>query len=155
MSFWASLGKERVLSLKTKLWCLFRRRRVSHGCKGLTEPGQNDLLALAVLWDCSDHGQRQNCRTQCTGEWTGVRTTPRCTWKVLSYLCQTQWLVFTQSCCFLKHPFLFSILGTIMACGNQFKEVNWVLNWLVQTSRCGHGRESLLHVQAQEMPFFE
>ena len=41
---------------------------MSHGCRGLTEPGQNDLLALAVLWDCNDHGQRQNCRTVCTGD---------------------------------------------------------------------------------------
>lgn len=36
--------------------------------KGCTEPCQNDLLALAVFWDYSDHGQNQNSRTLCTGD---------------------------------------------------------------------------------------
>lgn len=118
---------------------------------------QNKVGMTCWLWLCSEIAMIMNkdkiVKLCVLG--TGIRNTPRCTWKLLSYLCQIQWFVFIQSCFSLKHPFLFSTSGTIMACGNQFKEVNWVLNWLVQTSRCGHGRESLLHVQEPGMPFFE
>lgn len=65
--FQDSLWGERMLSLSTKFWCLFGSRGMSHEWRGTTEPCQNDLLALAVLWDYNDHGQNQKCETLCPG----------------------------------------------------------------------------------------
>lgn len=44
---------------------------MSHGRRGQSDAGHNDLLALAVIWICNDRGQNRKCRTLSWG-WMGV-----------------------------------------------------------------------------------